>query len=132
MVECNLQSVTLRYSKLESSKPKYGTYLQTMHWGVKGFGKKKWVVAVKIDLNYNSAKEEHSSDDEIVKKCIAYLNAPQKSRYGKKRMRKPQYTFNPEPYSYKVVEEDNKTYISAKLVTSEQKNKNFWNTGPLV
>ena len=132
VLECKLQSVIPRFKKVESPKPKYGTYLQTMHWGVKGFGKKTWVVAVKIDLDYGTAKDECINDDEIVKKCIAYLNAPQKSRYGKKRMRKPQYTFNPAPYSYKVVEEDNKTYISAKLVTSEQKNKNFWNTGPSV
>ena len=47
-------------------------------------------------------------------------------------MRKPQYIFKSDPYSYKVVEEDDRTYISAKLVTSEQKNKNFWNTGPSV
>ncbi len=133
MLECKLQSISPSFNKPESNKPKYGTYLQTMYWGIKGFGKKTWVVAVKIDLDYTLAKEEYNSnDDEIIKNCIAYLNAPQKSRYGRKRMRKPQYIFNPEPYSYKIVEGEDKTYIAAKLITSEQKNKNFWNIGPLV
>jgi len=132
MIECKLQAVVPRFNANPNVKPRYGTYLRTMYWGVKGYGKKTWVVAVKIDLDYNAAKEECKDDAEIVQKCISYLNAPQKSKYGKKRMRKSLYLFSPEPYSYKVIEEDNKTYISARLITFEQKNKCFWHTGPSV
>ena len=132
MIECKLQSILPRFNTATDVKPKYGAYLRTMYWGVKGYGKKMWVVAVKIDLDYNAAKKEYDDDAEIVKNCIAYLNAPQKSKYGKKRMRKSLYLFSPEPYSYKVVEEKNKTYISARLITPEQKNKHFWYAGPSV
>jgi len=124
--------VISQYYKTDTQKPRYGVYLQAMHWGVKGYGKKKWVVAVKIELDYEQAKEKGYTDDEIVKECIAYLNAPQKSKYGKKRMRKPLYAFDPAPYGYKIIEKDTGTLISARLVTPHQKNKNFWNTGPVA
>ena len=132
MIECKLQAVVPRFSHAPREKFKYGTYLQVMYWGVKGYGKKTWLVAVKIDLDYEAAKKEYEDDTEIIKNCIAYLNAPQKSKYGKKRMRQSQYLFNPEPYSYKIVEGEDKTHISAKLITPEQKNKCFWHTGPSV
>ena len=130
MIECSLQPIISRFSNTQEKKPRYGTYLQIMYWGIKGYGKKSWVVAVKIELDYDAAAKEYKDDEEIVKKCIEYLNAPQKSKYGKKRMRKPLYFFDSAPYSYKILENGNKKIISAKLITKEQKNKNFWLTGP--
>lgn len=129
MIECKLQPVTSRYNTTDKNKTKHGTYLQTMYWGIKGYGKKNWLVAVNIELDYDEAKKDFS-DDEIIKKCIEFLNAPQKSKYGRKRMRKSLYSFDPQPYSYKVIEKNNKKIFYARLITKEQKNKNFWNTGP--
>ena len=129
MIECKLQPVVSKFYNTENRKPRYGVYLQTMYWGVKGYGKKNWVVSVKIELDYDEASKENS-DEEIVQGCIEYLNAPQKSKYGKRRMRKPLYSFSPKPYSYEIVEKNDKKIISARLITTEQKNKNFWNTGP--
>ena len=132
MIECSLQPIALKYICNTVKQPKYGMYLQAMYWSVKNYGKKNWLVAVNIELNYDEVKREHPNDEEIIKKCIAYLNAPQKSKYGKKRMRKSPYLFSAVPYSYKIVEKNNKKIISAKLITPQQKNKNFWNTGPSV
>ncbi len=83
MIECTLQPIVSRYLDTESKKPRYGVYLQSMYWGVKGYGKTVWVVGVKINLpNYDVLKETYESDDEIVQKCVEFLNTPPKSKYG--------------------------------------------------
>ena len=130
MIECCLQPVVSKYYNTHENKPRFGIYLQDMYWGIKGYGKKNWLVSVKIELEYKQAKKEYSSDDEIVKGGIEYLNAPQKSKYGKKRMRKSLYSFDAFPYTYKIIEKNNKKIIAAKLITKEQKNKHFLNSGP--
>tara|TARA_R110002073_G_scaffold170749_3_gene327787 strand:+ start:547 stop:936 length:390 start_codon:yes stop_codon:yes gene_type:complete len=129
MLECALQPMISKYPlPNESNKPKYGVYLQSMYWGIKGYAKKVWVVAVKINLDYDKAKEEYETDDEIVRKCIEFLNVPPKSKYGRRRQRRPLYTFEPDPHDYEITE----THISAKLKIRDRKNKHFWKTGPLV
>ena len=130
MIECSLQPMAKKYSKQEHKKIKYCVYLQQMYWNIKGYGKTVWVVAVKIDLDYDKIKDVYKDDDEIVQKCIEFLNTPPKSRYGKRRTRKPLYVFDPQPYNYKVVEKSGKQLISAKLVVRERKNKHFWSQGP--
>jgi len=130
VIECTLQPVVSKYLKTGDIKPRYGVYLQSMYWDVKGYGKKVWVVVVKIELDYDKAKEEYESDDKIVEKCIEFLNTPPKSKYGKRRKRKPLYTFEAVPYDYKIIKKDNKTLISARLKTKERKNKHFWKSGP--
>ena len=133
MIECTLQPIVSKYLKSEDKKPRYGVYLQSMYWNVKGYGKKTWMVAVKINLsNYNEAKELHETDDEIVAKCIEYLNTPPKSKYGKRRKRKALYTFDVVPHSYDIINKDDVTVIAAKLKTKEQKNKYFWKSGPSI
>ena len=133
MLECSLQPMISRYPfSGDDSKPKYGVYIQSMYWNVKGYAKKVWIVAVKINLDYEKAKEEYETDDEIVQKCIEFLNIPPKSKYGRRRQRKPLYTFEADPHHYEIVEKENKTIISARLKIREQKNKYFWKTGPSV
>jgi len=133
MIECFLQPLKLKYSKNQDGKQKHGMYMQTMYWSIKGYGKKTWLVTVNIDLDYDKAKELYESDDEIIEKCIEYLNTPPKSKYGKRRKRKPLYTFDIKPYSYKIIEnESGKKIISARLTTKEQKNKYFWKSGPSI
>ena len=133
MLECSLQSMINKYPAAgRDNKPKYGVYIQQMHWGIKGYAKKVWIVAVKINLDYDKAKEEYETDDEIVQKCIEFLNVPPKSKYGKRRQRKPLYTFESVPHQYEIIEKEGKTIISARLKIKEQKNKHFWKTGPSV
>ena len=133
MLECSLQSMINKYPAAgRDNKPKYGVYLQSMYWDIKGYAKKVWVVAVKINLDYEKAKEEYETDEQIVQKCIEFLNIPPKSKYGKRRQRKPLYTFEPVPHHYEIVAKEDKTIISARLKIKEQKNKHFWKTGPSV
>lgn len=89
-------------------------------------------MAARIELDYDKAREECETDDEIVARCIEYLNTPPKSKYGKRRKRKPLYVFDPQPYNYEVKEKKGKQIISAKLIVRERKNKYFWSQGPSV
>jgi len=132
VIECELQPIISRYNNSDDKKPRYGVYLQSMYWGVKGYGKTTWVVAARIELDYDKAREECETDDEIVSRCIEFLNTPPKSRYGKRRTRRPLYVFDPQPYNYRVVEKSGKQLISAKLVVRERKNKHFWSQGPSI
>ena len=131
MIECTLKPIKMKFlAPLYGKKEKYGVYLQSFYWSVKGYAKKKWAVAVNIALDYDKAMEEYSDDDEIVKKCIEFLNEPPQSKYGKRRKRKPLYgSFEPFPHFYKIMEEDGKKYINARLIVDENKNKMFWGKG---
>jgi hypothetical protein len=134
MIQCTLRPVGKRACDLETStRKRYGTYLQSWYWTVKGYSKKKWVVGVYIELDYESARSKVESDDEVVQKCIQFLNTPPQSKYGKNRKRKPLYgIFDPEPYSYTVIEREGKKCISARLVTNTKKSKAFWGEGPTL
>ena len=131
MLECSLQPMINKYpTEGQDNKPKYGVYIQSMYWNVKDYGKKVWIVAVKINLDYEEERKEYDTDDEIVRKCIEFLNVPPKSKYGKRRKRKPLYTFDSDPYQYEIVDKGGKKQIVARLMTREQRNKHFWKTGP--
>jgi len=134
MIECDLLPIVKRYSKSESKKPKHGVYCQSCFWSVKGYAKKKWVVMVKIDLDYEDARRQYDDDESIVRGCVEFLNTPPKSKYGKVRKRKTLYgDFDPEPYSFQIKESpDGKKYISARLITNQQKNKKFHGSGPSI
>ena len=127
MLECSLREIKRDF--YESKKPKYGIYTGARLWTVKGFGSKIWGVSVRIDLDYEAAKQQYETDDEIVEQCIHYLNMPPKSKYGKRRKRKPLYEFESEPHAYSIKEKEGKTYISAMLLIKQRKNKYFWGQG---
>jgi len=127
MIECFLLPIERKYH--DNEKKKYGIYSGRALWSVKGFGDSIWGVMVRIGLNYNEVKEECEADQKIVEQCIEYLNTPLKSKYGKRRKRKSKYKFDSKPYSYKIVEGKDNTYISALLLTKEKKKKYFWGEG---
>lgn len=105
-------------------------YLQSFFHSVKGYGKKYWAVGVEIDLDYAEATKIYT-DEEIVKKCIEYLNTPPKSKYGKRRRRKCTYgTFKPDPYRFWIKERDAQQHIQAILLIDKKRNNKFWGEGP--
>lgn len=132
-IACKLQRVLKKYHKaLNSGRPKYGSYMPVMFYGIKGYGRNKWVVAVKIDLDYDDAHAKYGDDQTIVENCIRYLNTPPPSKYGKRRKRKPEYGyFDPHPHGFKVREnEEGQKYIQAFLIASLIKHPKFWDEGP--
>jgi|TARA_B100000700_G_scaffold294403_1_gene356352 hypothetical protein len=132
MIPCTLKPIQLSH-KAPTRTKKYGVYSNSWHWSIKGYAKKKWAVIVKIDLNYLEAQKECDSDEEIVTKCIEYLNTPPKSKYGKKRKRKPLFgEFEPKPYLYKICTDGDDKYIEAYLVVKQNKHKLFWGKGATI
>ena len=133
MIECELQPIIKKYPNSESNREiKHGIYCNNWFWSVKGYAKKKWVVAVRIDLDYEKAQQQYQDNEIIIKECLEFLNTPPKSKYGKVRKRKTIYgTFDPEPYSFEIKENsEGKKYISARLITHQKKNKKFHGSGP--
>ena len=129
MIKCNLADIK-KMTADNKVKTKNGLYSSCIFHGIKGFGKKVWVVLVNIDLDY----EEHEADgknlEEITEECIDYLNTPPKSKYGKKRKRKPLYgLFHKKPYRTYLKEKNNKKYIQAMLIVDDRKRSCFWGEG---
>ena len=130
MIECSLMEIPDNPWRLpHSNKAKYGLYSSSFHWSVSGFGLKCWVVIVNIDVDCEKYIAEGKTIEEIATECVKYLNMPPKSKYGKRRKRKPLYEFEPAPFSYSIKEKEDKTYISAMLLIKQKKNKYFWGQG---
>jgi hypothetical protein len=131
VIPCTLRRHLRSYHKHDVlTTPRYGTYLQSLFHSIKGYGKKWWAIGVEIDLDYATVTEA-CSDEEIIKRCIEYLNTPPKSKYGKHRRRKPPFgTFRPQPYRFWVKEKNGQIYLQAILLAGKRKNNKFWGEGP--
>jgi len=135
MIECSLAEIKRHPALVPATnkKIKHGLYGGSVYHGVKGFGSKVWVVIVNIDLDYDKHTLEGKDLEEITKECIEYLNTPPKSKYGKRRKRKPLYgLFHDEPHRAYLREKNNKKYIQALLVVSDRKRKCFWGKGEKI
>jgi len=135
MIECSLSEIE-KYSfpfLPGGKKVKYGKYSYAIYHSIKDFGRKAWVVIVNINLDYETQVSEGKDLKEIAQGCIEYLNTPPKSKYGKRRKRKPLYgTFQDEPYRVCLKEKNNKKYIQALLIVGDRKRKCFWGEGEKV
>ena len=128
-IECDLMPFKdiLNYSK----KVKYGRYHGTCFWDIKGYGSKKWVVGVKINLDFEAEQLKGMTKSSIVEGCMNHLNTvPPRKKYAKKKPT-PKYGFLV-CYKSKFVEKDGVKYISALVVTDKIKNKFFWGKGKSV
>jgi len=114
---------------MEKQAPKYGQYSHSIFHNIAGFGIKRWVVIVNIELDYELHSKQHT-DEEIVGKCVNYLNTPKPSKYGKKRKRRLPYGSFEQIYKYSIKQDDCGTkYIQACLVVQKRKNKHFRGEG---
>jgi len=129
-IPCKLAPMRrLELLKTDESEYKYGQYV-TSYYPIKGYGHDCWVVVANIEVDYDSLAEKGLTLSEIALGCVKFLNSRPKSRYGKRRLRRPLYgEFRPKPYSYKLREKDGKKQIQVLLVTEDRKNPKFWKEG---
>jgi len=130
MISCTLAPIKQNnFIQPQATNHKYGQYLSN-YFHIKGYGKKCWVIAVNIEINHSVYLAQGYNKETLVRECIAHLNFPPKSKYGKKRRRQPLYgKFRDEPYSFTLKVKDGKPIIQALLVTERRKSKYFWGEG---
>ena len=126
MIRCDLQEIKEHELLTNKKKKRFGRYHGSMFWNLPGFGKKKWIVATRIE--FMEEIPENLSDEEIISRCVEYLNTPPPRRKFQRRITKPKY--GPlELYSGKIITKDDCTYISALLITNQRTSKHFWGKG---
>jgi hypothetical protein len=131
MIECTLMPLKQHGNLFPEDKEKvrYGRYLSSFY-PIKGWGKKRWIVAVNVDVDHNKYIKEGMTLEEVAEKCVEFLNTPPKSKYGKRRKRKPIYgEFEQLPYKIKIVEKQDKEFLQLFLIVKEMKRKCFWGKG---
>jgi len=133
MIPCKLSQIKQNnLIQAQTTDYKYGQYLSN-YFHIKGYGKKCWVIAVNIEVDHNVYLTQGYDEETLVRECIAHLNFPPKSKYGKKRRRQPLYgKFRDEPHSFKFKVKNGKPIIQVLLVTGRRKSKYFWGEGQKV
>jgi len=133
-IECDLRDMAEFHEcgdPLEEKRK--GRYHGSMFWAVKGFGNKRWVVGAYLDVDYIPYLEQGLGGDEIVQRCLNYLNRPPKRKKFQKKTEKPLYG-SLESYSHRLglnghALANGNRFIEVLLITDQRKNKNFWGEG---
>jgi len=133
-IECHLikQTEFLNYTPPEGqTQYKEGKYHGSMFWEVDGFGSSKWVVCVRIAVDWEKYFEEGLTQEELFSRCIAYLNLPPKRKKFQRRQTKPRYgKLSPVPIWIKPKEENGVKFLSVLVVTDKKRCRHFWGQGP--
>lgn len=119
MIECQLLDIP-QYSHMKSDIFKHGRYMTSIY-SIDGFGRNKWVVGayLKIDPTHSSA----FSDEELVKRCVNYLNSLTINKKGKKKYG------NLQLYKFNRLNKNGQQLICVQIITDERSNDNFWGEG---
>ena len=131
MIECELLPIKQNCfgPVTKKEKVRYGRYLSSFY-PIKDWGKKRWIVAVNVNVEHNKYLKEGLALEEIAEKCVEFLNTPPKSKYGKRRKRKPVYGgFDEKPYKIKVVKKKDREFLQLFLIVSDIQRKCFWGKG---
>tara|TARA_R110001583_G_scaffold15480_13_gene63639 strand:- start:1206 stop:1601 length:396 start_codon:yes stop_codon:yes gene_type:complete len=126
MIKCDLREIKEHELLSIDDKRKFGRYHGSMFWDLPGFGKKKWVIAARIDFLENLPT--NVTDSVILDQCVRFLNTPPPRKKFQRRIAKPKYG-SLELYSGKIIRKEEDTYISALLVTDQRNSKLFWGRG---
>ena len=89
-INCSLRPLN-EYSFIESEEKRFGRYHGSSFWDVPKFGKKRWVVVVKIDLDFSSLSGVELTTEEIARACLAHLNTPPPRKKYDKKSPQPKY-----------------------------------------
>ena len=133
MIECSLREMGEYGRALPdyNKRRRQGKYHGSDFYGtVPGYGIKKWVVGVYIDVDYQSHLDDYTSEEDIVKRCIEFLNQPPPRKKYQKKKSQPLYgNIDETPVRFSFKQDDDGTFIEALLITDQKKNKKFWGAG---
>ena len=91
-IECDLREIPEYFFQDGSSiKKKRGKYHGSNFWDVPNFGTKRWVVAARIDMDFDAYSGVEMTVEELAQACVNYLNKPPPRRKYAKRQPKPKY-----------------------------------------
>lgn len=122
MLECSFVSIP-EYSHSTSEDRKCGRYAQSTY-SLNNFGKSSYVVLAYIETDLEKHRNDQISDEQIVARCVNYLNQEEKKRKGSS---KPYG--NLQLYGFRIIKKFGKEVIAIELVTDSRTNTNFWGTG---
>ena len=133
-LECSLikQTEYLSYTDPnEETQYREGKYHGSMFWEVDDFGSKKWVVCVRIKVDWKKYFAEGLTKEELFGRCIAFLNLPPKRKKFQRRQKKPRYgKLSPVSSWINPREENGELYLSALVITDKKRCRYFWGQGP--
>lgn len=130
-IECELREIPEHFFDTKSTKLKRGKYHGSNFWDVPNFGTKQWVVAARIDMDFDAYEDTSATIEELAQACVNYLNKPPPRRKYAKRQPKPKYGVL-ELYRAKIVERGDDKYIDAYLIVKNRKEKHFWGKGRVM
>jgi len=133
-LECTLlkQTEFLGYhNRDEEVEYREGKYHGSMFWEVDEFGSKKWVVCVRIAVDWEKHFADGATKQELFGRCIAHLNLPPKRKKFQRRQTKPRYgKLSPVSHWIYPKEEDGVKYLSALVITDKKRCRYFFGQGP--
>lgn len=121
MIECSLVPI-YEYSHIPTETQKFGRYAQSTY-NVNKFGKNAYVVLAYLQTDLEKYRKEGIEDEQIVRRCVNYLNQEEK----KKKSSKPYG--NLQLYGYRLIQKFGKEIVAIEMVTDMKSNQNFWGSG---
>ena len=116
IIECEFVKVP-QYFHVSSEENKDGRYMTSVY-SVEDFGRKKWIVGGYLKADWNKFRSLKLGEQEIIQKCINYLNSLDYGKYG-----------NLQVYNFRFIQKFGQEVAVVELITNERKNQNFWGEG---
>jgi hypothetical protein len=127
-IECELLPIK-SVSSVEGEGEKFGRYSGSIY-SMSKFNLKGWVVISYLKADFEHYRKQKLSNEEILQKCVNYLNRIERKKYQKKEAA-PKYGYLKvyDPSMVKFINKFGSEVASIELVTDDRKNENFWGEG---
>jgi hypothetical protein len=131
MIECNFLPIRQygNMAKSETDELKSGRYAGSMY-SLKDYGSKRWVVLAYLIADFSKHREEKLTDNQIIKKCLNFLNTPEARKKYQKKDSVPKYgNLELANENIKFTNKSGQEVAILELIIDQRKNENFWGEG---
>ena len=128
IIQCSLKDIS-EYTFRGGEEKKKGRYLKSVFSEVEGYGVTKWVVGCYILVDYEKYLEMGLTEEEIVIRCIRYLNLPPERKKFQKRITTSRYGKLGKCLRSSLKKVGDETFIECSIVIGENNNPHFWGKG---